>query len=88
MALPKEHKALYLDSKHASFAISNNATPKPGPGQLLIKVKAAGLNPIDWKVQNYGIFVQDYPTILGIDIAGDVSDVGKGVEGFANGDRV
>ncbi|KAF7771711.1 hypothetical protein Agabi119p4_6022 [Agaricus bisporus var. burnettii] len=88
MVPPKEHKALYLDSKHASFAISNNATPKPGPGQLLIKVKAAGLNPIDWKVQKYGIFIQDYPTILGIDIAGDVSDVGKGVEGFANGDRV
>jgi NADPH:quinone reductase-like Zn-dependent oxidoreductase len=89
MAPPKElHKALYLDSKHGNFVIANNAIPTPGPGELLIKVKASGLNPFDWKIQKYGFFVKDYPIVMGIDTAGDVLDVGEGVKDFAKGDRV
>jgi NADPH:quinone reductase-like Zn-dependent oxidoreductase len=88
MALSMKHKALYLDSKYGSFVIANNTIPPPGPGELLIKVKASGLNPFDWKIQKYGIFVEDYPIVMGIDIAGDVLEVGEGVEDLAKGDRV
>lgn len=88
MTLPKEHKALYLDSKCGNFVIASNNVPRPGTGELLLKVKACGLNPVDWKIQKYGIFVEEYPVVLGINIAGDIVEVGEGVEGFLKGDRV
>ncbi|KAF9450641.1 GroES-like protein [Macrolepiota fuliginosa MF-IS2] len=85
---PKEQKALYLDAKHGNFVVAPNSIPKPGPDELLVKVKACGLNPIDWKIQKYGLFVEEYPVVLGVGIAGDVVEVGEGVDGFTEGDRV
>jgi len=60
----------------------------PGPGEILIKVEAAGLNPIDWKVQTHGVAKQSYPAILGADGAGTVETIGEGVTRFKKGDRV
>ncbi|THU82645.1 GroES-like protein [Dendrothele bispora CBS 962.96] len=59
-------------------------------GEILVKVEASALNPVDWKVQDYGLFIPDesYPAILGLDVAGEVEDVGEGVSGFKKGDRV
>lgn len=82
------HQALFLESKHADFTLGRNKTPKPGPGELLVKVEAAGLNPVDWKIQKYGSYVQHYPAIIGADNAGIVEEVGDGVVGFVKGDRV
>ncbi|KAK7459553.1 hypothetical protein VKT23_009536 [Stygiomarasmius scandens] len=84
-------KALLLQSKGGTFAVKT--IPKPIPalkGELLVKVQASALNPVDWKIQTYGWFVsdEDYPVILGVDVAGDVEDVGEGVVGFKKGDRV
>ncbi|KAK7448451.1 hypothetical protein VKT23_013713 [Stygiomarasmius scandens] len=84
-------KALVLQAKFGSFTVTT--VPKPTSalkGELLVKVQASALNPVDWKIQEYGWFVPDdeYPAIMGIDIAGDVEDVGEGVTGFEKGDRV
>ncbi|MDH6125360.1 NADP-dependent oxidoreductase [Kitasatospora sp. GP82] len=64
-------------------------TPSPGPGQLLIAVRAAGVNPVDWKIrQGYLGTGQPPPVVFGSEASGVVQAVGEGVEGFAVGDEV
>jgi NADPH:quinone reductase-like Zn-dependent oxidoreductase len=65
--------------------------PQAGDGQILIRVTAAGINPIDWKIRSGAMktfMPLELPTILGYDYSGVVRSVGKGVEGFAEGDKV
>jgi NADPH:quinone reductase-like Zn-dependent oxidoreductase len=65
--------------------------PQPEPSEVLVRVRAAGVNPIDWKIRA-GYLQQfmplDLPHIPGIDVAGTVEAVGAEVEGFAAGDEV
>lgn len=61
--------------------------PKPGPGQLLIKVAAAGVNFIE-TYQRSGIYKVEYPFTPGAEAAGTVEAIGDGVEDFAVGNRV
>ncbi|CAA7269466.1 unnamed protein product [Cyclocybe aegerita] len=86
--MPATQKALLLPQKHGEFVVGNTPSYTPGPGELLIKVHAAALNPLDWKIQKYGIYVEEFPAILGQDIAGEVEEVGEGVTDFKKGDRV
>ncbi|KAG6917715.1 hypothetical protein DXG01_001366 [Tephrocybe rancida] len=81
-------KALLLESKQGNFVVGSRSIPVPGSGQLLVKVLAAGLNPLDWKIQKYGVLVNNYPAVLGSDIAGEVEAIGEGVTAFSKGDRV
>ncbi|MGW5862842.1 NADP-dependent oxidoreductase [Streptomyces sp. NPDC055239] len=66
--------------------------PEPGPGQLLVAVRAAGVNPVDWKLRagkrRPGAPPAAFPEVLGSEVAGVVEAVGAGVEGFAVGDAV
>src|ERR1700722_17964613 len=67
------------------------ADPKPAAGELLIRVHAAGVNPIDWKVRSgftAKMWTTEFPYIPGYDYAGTVQALGEGVTGFAVGDRV
>jgi NADPH:quinone reductase-like Zn-dependent oxidoreductase len=82
------HSALFLQSKFGSFEVGREETPRPGPGQLLVKIEAAALNPLDWKIQKFGVFVEDFPAVLGWDVAGVVEDVGESVARVVKGDRV
>ncbi|ANN15774.1 NADPH:quinone reductase [Amycolatopsis orientalis] len=64
--------------------------PEPGPGQVRVAVKAAGVNPIDWKIRSGGmaeVRPVEFPHILGLELAGVVDAVGEGA-GFAVGDEV
>ncbi|MBP2366939.1 NADP-dependent oxidoreductase [Pseudonocardia parietis] len=61
--------------------------PEPGPGELLVRVRAAGVNPGDWRVRN-GSYGVDGPAVLGREVAGTVLAVSDGVTGFAPGDEV
>jgi NADPH:quinone reductase-like Zn-dependent oxidoreductase len=66
--------------------------PHAGPGEIRIRVTAAGLNPVDWKLalvpeigERFGV---TFPSGFGSDVAGVVDEVGDGVTGYAIGDRV
>ena len=65
--------------------------PVAGPGEVLVRVAAASVNPIDWKIRSgamQAIFPTPFPAILGFDLSGTVRAVGEGVTGFAPGDKV
>jgi NADPH:quinone reductase-like Zn-dependent oxidoreductase len=65
--------------------------PHGGDDQIVIRVTAAGLNPIDWKIRSgmMKTFVPlEFPAILGYDYSGTVYSVGKTVKGYAVGDKV
>jgi NADPH:quinone reductase-like Zn-dependent oxidoreductase len=65
--------------------------PHAGPGRIRVAVRAAGVNPFDWRVregQFQGTHPIELPSGLGLDAAGVVDEVGEGVEGVEVGDRV
>ncbi|MFJ2897514.1 NADP-dependent oxidoreductase [Streptomyces sp. NPDC087218] len=62
--------------------------PVPGPGQILVAVRAAGMNPTDWKHRAAGLFLNRLPLVLGWDVSGVVEAVGFGVTLFEPGDEV
>ncbi|CAN7709515.1 NADP-dependent oxidoreductase [Variovorax paradoxus] len=75
----------------AAAEIAEIARPAAGPGQVLVRVRAAGVNGIDWKVREG--FVRDafplqLPAVLGIELAGTVEALGPGASRFRVGDRV
>ena len=62
--------------------------PQPGIGQILIRVRAAGVNPIDKSNRETGIFLGQPPFVLGWDVSGTVEAVGMGVSVHQAGDEV
>jgi NADPH:quinone reductase-like Zn-dependent oxidoreductase len=65
--------------------------PHAGPGQVRIAVRAAGVNPVDWRVREGQVLSAhpiELPAGVGIDASGVVDEVGAGVRGVAVGDRV
>jgi alcohol dehydrogenase len=65
--------------------------PSPGPGELLIQVHAAGLNPVDYKIRQGKLRMLthlDLPRVAGSELAGVVAETGPGVTRFTVGDRV
>jgi NADPH:quinone reductase-like Zn-dependent oxidoreductase len=65
--------------------------PQPGPGQVRLAVRAASVNPIDWKLRSGSMASSDAPArpvIGGVDLAGTVEAVGDGVTGIGVGDEV
>ncbi len=59
--------------------------PEPGDGEVLIRVAAASVNPMDWKYRS-GLVDKQLPAVLGIDVSGTVEE--SHAEGFAEGDEV
>ncbi|MFF4778236.1 NADP-dependent oxidoreductase [Microtetraspora fusca] len=65
--------------------------PEPGPGQVRIAVRAAGVNPIDWKIRSgvmAAVMPVRFPAVPGVDVAGVVESVGPDVTDVAVGDEV
>lgn len=66
-------------------------TPRPGPGEVLVRVRCAGVNPADWKCREgylSGFFAYRFPLVLGFDLSGTVAELGEGVEDLPIGTRV
>ena len=63
--------------------------PEPGPGEVLVRVRATSVNPVDTKIrQRGGSYGVEPPVVLGYDVSGVVEAVGPGVEDFVEGDEV
>jgi len=65
--------------------------PVPGPGEVLVRVAATSVNPIDYKRRaglTKDFYPIQFPGLIGVDIAGTVVKIGPGVEGFSAGDQV
>ena len=87
-------RAVLLDAFGGPEVLDIREVPAPqaGPGQLRVRVTAAGLNPMDWIItadaDTAARFGLTLPTGFGTDYAGVVDQVGDGVSGFAVGDRL
>jgi NADPH:quinone reductase-like Zn-dependent oxidoreductase len=83
-------KAIVLDKPGTpdSLYASDVEQPKPGPGEVRVKVFAVGLNPVDYKLAASGFPGWDYPVVLGLDVAGVIDAVAKDVDEWEPGDKV
>ena len=82
-------KALWLPKFGVEFILGQNEIPEPGPGEVLVKLEASALNPLDVVIQGSGFFeIKEYPVVLGEEGAGVVEKVGEGVTNLARGDKV
>jgi len=82
--------ALVISEAFGPAVVQQIPVPKPGQGEILVKVISAALNPVDQKQWQHNLYVQAYPIIPGFDIAGEVVELGPGAseDGFKVGDRV
>lgn len=85
-------KALVVNNPavHSIDELSITEVPKPIPeaNEVLIRVHAVGLNPVDYKVVEDGVDAWTYPHTLGLDVAGEIVAIGSAVTDFQVGDRV
>ncbi|MET3528525.1 zinc-dependent alcohol dehydrogenase family protein [Phenylobacterium koreense] len=83
-------KALVLDRAGGAFREAELDRPVPGPGQVLVRVAASGVNPLDLKIRAGEAAHARHPApgVLGLDLAGLVEAVGQDVVAFQAGDRV
>ncbi|KAJ5504916.1 Polyketide synthase enoylreductase [Penicillium fimorum] len=87
MSTPK-NLAAWLIKAGSPLQVDDAPLPTAGPGELVIKNAAIAINPLDCHMLDSGVFVKRWPAIFGCDIAGEVHEVGDGVERFKKGNRV
>ncbi|KAI0323353.1 GroES-like protein [Cubamyces sp. BRFM 1775] len=89
MAIAKTQKALVLRAPQAEWELGESPVPAPGPKEVLVKIMATALNPLDWKIQTiFGFLIGSYPFVGGTDGAGVVEEVGSEVTTVVKGDKI
>ena len=83
-------QAWFVDTPGGDFRKADLPRPTLKPNQVLVKIAASGVNPLDTKIRagQAAHAKQPLPAILGLDMAGTVEEVGPGVSTFAPGDEV
>lgn len=76
------------DQTISSLQITDVEKPTPAANEVLVKVHAVGLNPVDYKVVEGGVPSWSFPHTLGLDVAGEIVAVGAAVTNWQVGDRV
>ena len=84
----KGNPAAVLYEKNAKAVYTERPVPKPEGDEMVVRNHAAAVNPVDWKIQDYNLFIEKYPIVIGNDICGVVEAVGPDVTKFKPGDRV
>jgi NADPH2:quinone reductase len=88
--MTKTMKAAILETYGVDFRIADIMVPVPGPGEVLVRIAASGVNPLDIKIHGGEAphARQPAPAVLGMDLAGIVEAVGSEVARFRAGDEV
>ena len=82
---------LYSYGDPSQLRYEETEVPKYGDNEVLVKVRATSINPIDWKLRSGAAKSRmplTLPAILGRDLSGEVVEAGRGVSGFLKGMRV
>ncbi|KAI0649514.1 GroES-like protein [Trametes meyenii] len=80
---------LVLPAKKGEWIVNNDfPVPTPGPKDVLVKIVATALNPVDRKIPKYGMIIENFPYVGGTYAAGTVEEVGAEVTNFARGDKI
>jgi NADPH:quinone reductase-like Zn-dependent oxidoreductase len=83
------NKAAWLRAINTPLEVDEASMPTAGSHEIVIKTAAVAINPLDFHMQDHGVFVQQRPTVLGCDVSGTVHEVGSGAqERFKKGDRI
>jgi NADPH:quinone reductase len=90
MAPSTEMQALVVERANGPFVMTRMPSPTPGAHQVLVRVVASGVNPLDTKIRagNAAHARVAFPAVLGLDLAGVVEGVGYEVSDFREGDEV
>jgi len=85
-----QQRVWVVETPGGPFREMETARLVPGPGEVLVRIAASGVNPLDTKIRagKAAHAKQPLPAVLGLDMAGTVEDVGAGVIGFRPGDEV
>lgn len=87
--MPTNTAAFVVLDPNKHIEIREAPYPKPGPEQIVIRNRAAAINPIDWMLPMFGAFQHiKWPFVLGSDSAGEVVEIGSNISRFKPGDRV
>jgi len=81
-AAPEKMQAAEV-GEGGTLSVQTRPVPRPGPGEVLIKVRAAGVNPVDWKAAQRRLGM-----VPGTDVSGTIDTLGEGVTGWKVGDPV
>jgi len=89
-AIPTTMRALFVDEIDGPFVLREIPVPPVGAGQVLVRIAASGVNPLDTKIRagKGGHACHPFPAVLGMDMAGTVVGIGQDVAGFSVGDDV
>lgn len=83
------NSAAWLVSKQANpLEVKEAPYPTAQPDEVVVRVRAVAINPVDWLVQDHAPFPLQYPAVIGEDAAGEVVEVGDSVKTLKKGDRV
>lgn len=82
------NKSAFLDAVGKPLRVGEAPMPEPGPDDIIVQNHAVAINTIDPSQADTGFQIQKYPAVLGMDLAGEVHNVGSSVTRFKTGDRV
>lgn len=80
--------AAWLTQAGSLLEVKPAPLPVPGPGEIIVKNLAIAIKPVHCHIADIGIFVKEFPAILGNDVAGEVYDIGPDVKDLKKGDRI
>ncbi|SPC63584.1 related to Zinc-binding oxidoreductase [Ustilago sp. UG-2017b] len=72
MPLPTSHKAAVVPEPGAQHTIADRSLSPLAADEIAVKITATAINPVDWKMRDYRIFLTEYPAVIGSDAAGEV----------------
>lgn len=90
MSVPQTFKAATVPEPGAQHVVSDRELAPLAAGEVAVKITATAINPVDWKIRDYKVFIKDYPAVLGSDAAGTIAAIGPEVTrtDLKVGDRV